>query len=124
LTYPHFNRITKFGDWQKLLDDPLLINRGIAGDNSFGVMARLKEIEVRQPRKLFIEIGINDFASNLPLGHTIKNILSIVSRVQSKSLKTTIYVLNILSTNDNVRINYPIAINKAKQIDFISLHLA
>lgn len=31
------NSITEFGDWQKLLNDQSVINRGIAGDNTFGV---------------------------------------------------------------------------------------
>ena len=38
------NSITEFGDWQKLLNDTTVVNRGIAGDNTFGVLARLDDV--------------------------------------------------------------------------------
>src|SRR5687768_15553729 len=38
------NSIVEFGDWQKLLNDPGIINRGIGGDNTFGVLDRLEDV--------------------------------------------------------------------------------
>ncbi|HVU56438.1 MAG TPA: hypothetical protein VHD83_15340 [Puia sp.] len=35
------NSITEYGDWQRLLHDARVINRGIAGDNTFGILDRL-----------------------------------------------------------------------------------
>ena len=32
------NSITQIGDWKKLLNDTTVINRGIGGDNTFGVL--------------------------------------------------------------------------------------
>src|SRR5215831_11916557 len=52
------NSIMEFGDWKKLLNDSTIINRGIAADNSFGVLDRLEDVIVRQPSKLFMKIGI------------------------------------------------------------------
>src|SRR5688572_15846507 len=43
------NSITEFGNWKKLLNDSSIINRGIAGDNTFGVLARLEDVITRQP---------------------------------------------------------------------------
>src|SRR5687767_13749938 len=54
------NSIMEFGDWPKLLNDSSIINRGIAADNTFGVLDRLDDVIIRHPDKLFIEIGIND----------------------------------------------------------------
>ena len=59
------NSLTQFGDWNKLLDDSTVVNRGIAGDNTYGVLARLNDIIIRKPAKLFIEIGINDISQNI-----------------------------------------------------------
>src|SRR5437899_1727406 len=56
------NSIMEFGDWQKLLHDSTVINRGVAADNTFGVLDRLEDVIIRQPGKLFIEIGINDIS--------------------------------------------------------------
>ncbi|HMG90470.1 MAG TPA: hypothetical protein VK589_10425 [Chryseolinea sp.] len=48
------NSIAEYGDWQKLLNDLSIINRGIAADNTFGVLDRLDDVIVRHPDKLFI----------------------------------------------------------------------
>jgi len=114
------NSITEFGDWQKLLNDPSVVNRGIAGDNTFGVLARLQDIITRQPLKVFIEIGINDFSLNLPLSVTLKNIRSIVKQIHHASPSIDIYVMGIFPTNNNVKTDYPFALNKGRQIDLIN----
>ena len=36
--------ITEFGKWNELLNDMSIINRGIAGDNSFGLLNRIDDI--------------------------------------------------------------------------------
>ena len=118
------NSITEFGDWQKLLDDPSVVNRGIAGDNTFGVLARLEDVTNRQPSKLFIKIGINDISQNIPVEIIVKNILAIVERVKAKSSATKIYVHSILPTNDNVKKEYPDAFNKNDQIRVVNGQLS
>src|SRR5215470_2383681 len=37
------NSITEGGNWKKLLDDSTVINRGIGGDITFGVLKRLAD---------------------------------------------------------------------------------
>ena len=118
------NSITEFGDWQKLLSDPSVINRGIAGDNTFGVLARLEDVNIRQPSKLFIKIGINDISQNIPVEIIVKNILAIVERVRAKSPATKIYVHSILPTNDNVKNEYPEAFNKNDQVRMVNGQLS
>jgi lysophospholipase L1-like esterase len=118
------NSITEFGDWQKLLSDPSVINRGIAGDNTFGVLARLEDVNIRQPSKLFIKIGINDISQNIPVEIIVKNILAIVERVRAKSPATKIYVHSILPTNDNVKNEYPEAFNKNDQVRLVNGQLS
>lgn len=104
--------IIEFGDWAKLLNDSSVINRGIAGDNTFGVLNRLQDIINRQPSKLFIHIGINDISQNTPDKIIVANILSIVKKVRKDSPATLIYVSSILPTNDSVKTEYPDAYNK------------
>ncbi|WP_268846183.1 GDSL-type esterase/lipase family protein [Flavobacterium aestivum] len=103
---------TEFADWQKLLNDATVINRGIAGDNTFGVLARLDDVINREPEKLFIKIGINDISQNIPTDIIVKNITAIIQKVKVKSPSTKIYVHSILPTNDNVKNEYPAAYNK------------
>ena len=53
------NSITERGAWGELLPGQPIMNRGIGGDNTFGVLARLEGVANAQPKKLFllIEIG-------------------------------------------------------------------
>src|SRR5277367_6465230 len=74
------NSIMEFGNWQKLLNDSTIINRGIAADNTFGVLDRLDDVIIRQPSKLFIKIGINDISQNIPMAIILKNIFETVGR--------------------------------------------
>ena len=117
------NSITQFGNWQKLLNDSTVINRGIAGDNTFGILARLEDVTNREPTKLFIKIGINDISQNIPIEIIVKNISAIIERVKEKSPKTKIYLHSILPTNDNVRNEYPDAYNKNDIVNLVNRQL-
>lgn len=117
------NSITEFGNWPNLLNDSTVLNRGIAGDNTFGVLERLGDIVIREPSKLFIEIGINDVAQNIPASITVKNILTIVERVRSKSPKTKFYVMSALPHNDKAQKKYPEIFHKDEQVNLLNKKL-
>jgi len=117
------NSLTQFGDWNKLLDDSTVVNRGIAGDNTYGVLARLNDVIIRKPAKLFIEIGINDISQNIPGQIVIKNIRLIVKQLHTKSPKTKVYITSILPTNDRVKTEYPQAYHKNDQVELINREL-
>jgi lysophospholipase L1-like esterase len=101
------NSITEFGDWKRLFGDSGVVNRGIAGDNTFGMLERLSDVIARRPAKLFIEAGINDIGQGVPVGMIVGNIISIVQYVRVKSPGTKIYVVSVLPTNDRAREVYP-----------------
>jgi lysophospholipase L1-like esterase len=101
------NSITEFGDWKRLFGDSGVINRGIAGDNTFGMLERLSDVIARRPAKLFIEAGVNDIGQGVPVGMIVGNIISIVQYVRVKSPGTRVYVVSVLPTNDRAREVYP-----------------
>lgn len=117
------NSITEFGDWQKFLNTSTVINRGIAGDNTFGVLARLDDVINREPNKLFIEIGINDISQNIPVEIIVKNISTIIEIIKAKSPMTKIYIHSVLPTNDNVKNEYPDAYNKNNVVNLVNRQL-
>ena len=100
------NSITQLGDWKKLLNDSTVINRGIGGDITFGVLKRLDDVTRRQPSKLFLLIGINDIGKDIPDAVIADNIRKIIERVQAESPSTKIYVQSILPVNPDVP-NFP-----------------
>jgi lysophospholipase L1-like esterase len=97
------NSITEGGNWQTLLKDSTVINRGISGDVTFGVLNRIKEVTDRKPSKLFLLIGINDLSRNTPVEVIIENVFMIVGKIRSGSPGTSIYIQSILPTNESFK---------------------
>ncbi|MBS1557477.1 MAG: hypothetical protein JST69_02015 [Bacteroidetes bacterium] len=110
------NSITEMGDWKKLLKNDSVINRGISGDVTFGVLHRLREITDRKPVKVFILIGINDLSRNTPEEVVIENIFNIVTKIHGQSPQTRIYVQSILPTNETFKNLNKIFLGKAEHI--------
>ncbi|NCD70198.1 GDSL-type esterase/lipase family protein [Mucilaginibacter agri] len=90
------NSITEMGDWKKVLNDTTIVNRGIGGDITFGVLKRLNDIVRRKPSKLFILLGINDIGKDIPDAVIADNYLKIVNIIHAQSPATQIYVQSIL----------------------------
>ncbi len=93
------NSITQAGNWPQLLGDSTVVNRGIGGDITFGVLDRLEDVTRRQPSKLFIMIGINDIGKDIPDEVIADNVRKIIEDVRAKSPETTIYVQSLLPVN-------------------------
>lgn len=100
------NSITEMGNWQQLTGDSTVINRGIGGDITFGVLKRLDDITKRQPSKLFLLIGINDIGKDIPDAVIADNIGKIIERMKAESPSTKIYLETILPVNPDVQ-NFP-----------------
>ena len=100
------NSITEGGNWAKLTGDPTVVNRGIGGDITYGVLHRLDDVIKRKPSKLFILIGINDIGKDIPDEAIANNYVKIVRRVQAGSPATRIYIQSILPLNPTVP-NFP-----------------
>ncbi|MBS1519533.1 MAG: hypothetical protein JST50_00945 [Bacteroidetes bacterium] len=96
------NSITEMGNWKKVTGDTTVINRGIGGDITFGVLKRLKDITDRKPSKLFILLGINDIGKDIPDAVIADNYLKIVKEIHTKCPETKIYVQSILPVNSTL----------------------
>lgn len=88
--------ITEGGSWGQLIGDSTTVNRGIGGDITYGVLHRLDEVVRHHPSKLFILIGINDIAKDIPEVVIADNCRLIVRRVQQGSPSTRIYLQSVL----------------------------
>lgn len=94
--------ITEGGDWQELTGDSTVINRGISGDVSFGVLGRLDDVTRRRPSKLFVLIGINDIAKDIPEVVIADNVRRIVDDVRTEDDGTEIFIQSVLPLNPGV----------------------
>jgi lysophospholipase L1-like esterase len=101
------NSITEGGgDWNKRFGTKNIVNRGIGGDITEGVIVRIKEIIYFKPVAVFLLIGINDiFNSDKPNrdkiteSYVANNILKIANIVSKKSPSTKFFVQTILPVN-------------------------
>ena len=94
------NSITNFGEWSELFNNIHVKNRGISGDRTEGVYARMDAILTGKPRKIFLMIGVNDLEHGASPDSTVNGIIRIVDIITSKSPKTTLYIQSILPVND------------------------
>jgi lysophospholipase L1-like esterase len=93
------NSITDGSEWAELFQNKRIKNRGISGDITEGVLYRLREITESKPAKVFLLIGINDLARNIPKDTVYSNICLIIKNIKEQSSKTKIFVQSILPVN-------------------------
>jgi len=97
------NSITERGPWQELVGRKYKVgNRGIGGDNTFGMKARIADVVGTKPKKIFLMMGINDVGRGLSTDWTLKNYEEIIRIIQEQSPKTKIYIQSILPMNEEV----------------------
>ncbi|MEJ5964055.1 GDSL-type esterase/lipase family protein [Pedobacter immunditicola] len=114
------NSITEVGDWQEVTAMPGVINRGISGDNSFGIFHRLDEILMLKPSKIFLVIGVNDIKRGTPLTVIAENYERIILKIRKHAPKSKLYLQTILPVNepmlaaiyDNIRNHKIISLNE------------
>jgi lysophospholipase L1-like esterase len=89
-------------------------NRGIAGNKTSHILARLDVIVKQHPKKIFLEAGINDLIAKISVDSTFKNYKKIITTIRSTSPKTTIVVQLTLPTCKEFAYCIPdiIALNK------------
>ena len=90
-------------------------NRGIIGDSSIGLLYRLSYITKSKPKKIFIQIGLNDVLHGTNPQIIADNILKIINRIKNDSPLTKIYIQNILPSSIKIG-NRPI-IQEIRQIN-------
>ena len=104
------NSITEGGgDWSTRFDVKNIVNRGIGGDITEGVLNRLDKIIYYKPIAVFLLIGINDiFSADIPDREKItplyvsKNIFKIANQITSQSPSTKIFIQTILPINHEI----------------------
>jgi lysophospholipase L1-like esterase len=92
------NSITEQGRWRELFNNKHIINRGIGGDRTDGVLFRLDEVISSKPKKVFLLIGINDVRYKRPVKYIVDKNLQIIKKIKENSPKTKIYLQSILPT--------------------------
>ncbi|WP_121810948.1 GDSL-type esterase/lipase family protein [Mucilaginibacter kameinonensis] len=79
--------------------DMRIKNRGIILDGTRSVLERLTYIADKHPKKIFIQIGINDLLSGVSPKTITDDFQSIIQRLTSIAPHTSIYLQSVFPTN-------------------------
>jgi lysophospholipase L1-like esterase len=84
------------GNWEVRLGQPNVKNRGISGDNTDGVLARLNELLCNEPSMVFIMIGTNDLFTSYSSEKVTENIDQIATMLSQGLPNSRIVVQTIM----------------------------
>lgn len=91
-------------EWHEIFGDiPAVLNRGISGDYTAGVLERLPEILRHKPLKIFLLVGVNDLFFGKTIAEIEADYRNIVQRTRAESPGSELYLLSILPVNNKVR---------------------
>ncbi|TRO64520.1 GDSL-type esterase/lipase family protein [Christiangramia sabulilitoris] len=96
--------LTEFGNWEDLLPAAVIYNQGISGDLSSDVLDRLDMAINLEPAKIFLMIGVNDLAQEIPVGNIRNNIISIGVKLKGALPSSRLYLQSILPINPGLRV--------------------
>lgn len=94
------NSLTEGGKWQELIRKKNIINRGISGDVTYGILARLDEVLESKPAKIFLLSGVNDMKRGTPNEVILANFKRMIVMVKTQSPKTKLYMQSLLPVNE------------------------
>jgi len=107
------NSLTELFNINEYFNDTGLLNCGIVGDFSEGLVKRIDNIANLKPEKLFIEIGINDIIEKIALDDICDNYREVIKKIQAQSPQTKIYI----QSNLPVIINRPSFLTDDKDVN-------
>jgi len=95
---------TAHAEWHELFPEgPVVLNRGISGDYTEGMLERLPEVLRHKPLKIFLLIGVNDLAFGNSVPEIEHGYRAIVQKIRTESPETELYLQSVLPVNNDVR---------------------
>ena len=95
--------LTNRCEWSELFQNPNIKNRGINGDNTYGLLYRLEQITRPRPRKIFIMIGINDLIPREDLEKINYKYSLILKTIKQSTPDTQVYIQSVLPVNNRLK---------------------
>lgn len=94
------SHIENGGNWNKRLHRKKIINRGIIGDNTQGILNRLTPIAQGKPKQIFLSVGVNDISQGLNNYTLLENIEKIIQTILEISPRTRITLQTLMPFNE------------------------
>ena len=97
------NSLTDGAEWNELLRNRHVKNRGIVGDIVQGLYERMEPILKGQPKKIFIMSGVNDVSHGVDGDSIARATEKLIVLIKTRSPRTRIYLQSMLPFNNDVR---------------------
>lgn len=97
------NSITEDGRWGELFGKANILNRGIGGDKTVGLLGRIDEVTRHQPTKLFIAIGTNDLNKKIMIEEIMQDYTRLLDIIKEDSPTTKVYLQSVLPVGKKAR---------------------
>lgn len=98
--------LTDLGAWSEFFPGVRIINRGISGDNTYGVLHRIDQVIAHKPAKVFLLVGTNDLFWNSSVEDAAARYSQILDKLRSALPDTKIYVQSVFPFNRLPRGDY------------------
>ena len=98
------NSLTDGAEWNELLGNRHVKNRGIVGDIVQGLYERMEPILKGQPKKIFIMSGVNDISHDVSGDSIARAMEKLIVLIKTRSPRTKIYLQSMLPFNNDVRL--------------------
>ena len=73
-----------------------VLNRGVGGNTTADLLARIDEVTNRKPRRLVLLIGINDLLRGVPAAQLLQNVDSLLARIRRDVPEVELTLLSLL----------------------------
>ena len=90
--------LTDGAEWKEMFPGSAVVNRGVDGDTTAGVLRRMDGITSARARKAFLMIGINDFKEGRTVDAVFQDYGSIVSGLEEAGMR--VFVQSTLLCNE------------------------
>ena len=98
------NSLTDGAEWNELMRNSHVKNRGIVGDIVQGLYERMEPILKGQPKKKFIMSGVNDVSHDVSGDSIARAMEKLIVLIKTRSPRTKIYLQSMLPFNNDVRL--------------------
>tara|TARA_Y100000588_G_scaffold120153_1_gene131521 strand:+ start:721 stop:1473 length:753 start_codon:yes stop_codon:yes gene_type:complete len=89
--------LVEYCEWSKLLEDSDILNRGILGDDTLGVLHRIEEtIQPIPPRRMILMVGINDLFQGVSEKLILSNYEDILAEIEAHAPNSEVIVNGLL----------------------------
>ncbi|OZP05773.1 hypothetical protein CG692_23770 [Escherichia coli] len=89
------------GNWQDMFPEVRIANRGIGGDDTEGMLARIDSVEHTGAHTIFVQVGTNDLNRKKSPEEITNNIKEIAEKISNKKINVIILSV-ILASKEHV----------------------